>query len=84
MGIMKKKLEEKKSRWSDELPGVLWLYRTNAKTSTGETLFALAYGSKTVIPREIRAHTARIKWNSEDINNNELRHNLDAVDEMRD
>ncbi|XP_057803371.1 uncharacterized protein LOC131018675 [Salvia miltiorrhiza] len=44
MNTLKKRLEKAKGRWADELPGVLWSYRTTTRTSTGETPFSLAYG----------------------------------------
>ena len=37
-------VENLKGRWTNELPEVLWTYRTTARTSTGQTLFSLAYG----------------------------------------
>ncbi|XP_021843904.1 uncharacterized protein [Spinacia oleracea] len=42
---MKKKLDEAKGLWADELPNVLWSICTTAKNSTGETPFLLAYGA---------------------------------------
>lgn len=41
---IKKRLEEAKGRWPEKLPNVLWSYYTIARTSTGHTTFALAYG----------------------------------------
>ena len=35
INIIKRRLEKAKGLWADELPGVLWAYRTTAKTSTG-------------------------------------------------
>ena len=35
--INKTRLEGAKGIWPDELPSVLWAYRTTARTSTGET-----------------------------------------------
>ncbi|KAL2230406.1 UNVERIFIED_CONTAM: Gag-Pol polyprotein [Sesamum indicum] len=49
---LKARLSSKKE-WSDDLPGVLWAYRTTPRTSTGETPFSLVYGSEAVIPAEI-------------------------------
>ena len=43
-------LQGAKGVWPDELPGVLWAYRTTVRTPTGETPFKLAYGSEAVIP----------------------------------
>ena len=38
---------------SDELPGVLWAYRTIVTTSIRETLSKLTYGNETVIPAKV-------------------------------
>ena len=50
---LKKKLKQAKGKWVEELPGVLWAYRTTPRRSTGNTPFALAYGMDVVIPTEI-------------------------------
>ena len=47
---LKKRLEQAKGKWVEELPGVLWAYRTTPGRPTGNTPFALAYGMDTVIP----------------------------------
>ncbi|CAL1392604.1 unnamed protein product [Linum trigynum] len=41
-----------KGKWVEELPNVLWAHRKTYKTVTGETPFALTYGSEAVIPVE--------------------------------
>ena len=46
-------LEKAKGMWVDELPGVLWAYRTTPRRLTGTTPFALTYGMDAVIPTEI-------------------------------
>ena len=51
--IIKTQLEGAKGVWLDELPGVLWAYRTTVRTPTGETPFKLAYGSEAIIPVEV-------------------------------
>ena len=51
--IIKTWLEGAKGVWPDELPGVLWVYKTTVRTLTGETPFKLAYGSEVVIPTEV-------------------------------
>nr|XP_025703596.1 uncharacterized protein LOC112805422 [Arachis hypogaea] len=50
----KKRLDNKKSAWANELASVLWSYRTTEQSSTKETLFRLTYGLDAVIPVEIR------------------------------
>ncbi|XP_050256151.1 uncharacterized protein LOC126701813 [Quercus robur] len=51
--IIKTRLERAKGIWPDELPSILWAYRTTARTLTGEIPFRLAYGTETVIPAEV-------------------------------
>ena len=58
--IIKTRLERAKEVWPDELPGVLWAYRTTVRTPTGETPFKLAYGSETVIPAEVHMANHRV------------------------
>ena len=59
--IIKTRLEGAKGVWPDELPGVLWAYRTTVRTPTGETPFKLAYGSEAVIPEEIHMTSHRVR-----------------------
>ena len=42
--IIKARLVGVKGVWPEELPIVLWAYRTTARTRTGETPFNLTYG----------------------------------------
>ena len=57
--IIKTKLDDAKSTWPEELPNVLWAYRTTARTPTGETPFKLTYGTVVVIPVEIGVTSVR-------------------------
>ncbi len=50
---IKKRLEEAKGRWVEELPSVMWTHRTMRRRLTGETPFALAYSVEAVIPLEV-------------------------------
>ncbi|XP_050229324.1 uncharacterized protein LOC126678470 [Mercurialis annua] len=80
---LKRRLDECKGRWVEELYSVLWNYRTTPRESTGETPFALAYGTEAVIPVEIGAPTPRTEDNQLNLEENEaeLRNNLDLLDE---
>ena len=71
--IIKVRLEGAKGVWLDELPSVLWAYRTTARTPTGETPFNLIYGTEAVIP------IVRREFFSED----QLKLSLDCLDEVR-
>ena len=58
--IIKTRLEGAKGVWLDELPGVLWAYRTTVRTPIGETPFKLAYGSEAVILAEVHVAKNRV------------------------
>lgn len=50
---LKKNLEEHKYLWAEELPNVLWAYRTDTRKPTGESPFRLTYGTEALVPVEI-------------------------------
>ena len=81
--IIKTRLEGAKGIWPDELPSVLWVYRTTARTPTGETPFRLAYGADVVIPAEVGLTSYRVENYTEDKNEKAMRLQLDLVDEVR-
>ncbi|XP_023875869.2 uncharacterized protein LOC111988312 [Quercus suber] len=68
----------------EELPGVLWSYRTTARTPTGETPFSLTYGTEAVIPVKVGLTTLRREFFDEQSNDNQLKMHLDCLDEVRD
>ena len=59
--IIKTWLEGAKGIWPDELPDVLWAYRTTVRIPTGETSFKLAYGSEAIILAEVHMASHRVK-----------------------
>ena len=81
--IIKTRLEGAKGIWPDELPSVLWVYRTTARTPTGETPFRLAYGADVVSPAEVGLTSYRVENYTEDKNEKAMRLQLDLVDEVR-
>ena len=83
MKIIKTRLEGAKGIWPDELPSVLWAYRTTVRTPTGETPFKLAYGSEAVILAEVHMASHRVKGYEVEENEVQLRLNLDLIDEVR-
>ena len=69
--IIKTCLEGTKGVWPDELPSVLWAYRTTVRTPIEETPFKLAHGSEAVIPAEVHmANHKVLKYQDEEIKNN--------------
>ena len=66
--MIKTRLEGAKGLWPEELPNILWAYKTTTRTPTGETPFRLAYGIEAVIPVEIGLTTWRTSHHDEDSN----------------
>ena len=83
MKINKTRLEEAKGVWLDELPGILWAYKMMVRIPMGETPFKLAYGSEAVIPTEVHIARHRVKRYPDKDNEEQLRLNLDLIDEVR-
>ena len=83
MKIIKTRLEGAKGVWPDELPGVLWAYRTTMRTHTRETPFKLAYGSEVFIPAEVHIANHKVMKYQDKENEEQLCLNLDLIDEVR-
>lgn len=82
--IIKSRLVGVKGAWPKELPGVLWAYRTTARTPTGETPFNLTYGTEAVILVKVGLTSIKRYFFDDEGNNDQLRLNLDYVDEVRE
>ena len=54
------------------------------RTPTKETPFNLTYGTKAIISVEVGLTSLRREFFDEQDNNDQLKHNLDLVDEVRD
>ncbi|GKC91360.1 reverse transcriptase domain-containing protein, partial [Tanacetum coccineum] len=81
---IKARLGEGNKNWLEELPHVLWAYRTMIKSSNDDTPFSLTYGTEVVIPAEIRMPTYRTAVVDAVHNDEELRLNLDLLEERRE
>ncbi|RVW97024.1 hypothetical protein CK203_032400 [Vitis vinifera] len=64
-------------KWVEELPGVLWAYRTTPERPTGTIHFALAYGMEAIIPTEIGMPTAKTVIQGQRNENQELERHSD-------
>ena len=82
--LIKAQLEGAKGVWPKEFPGVLWAYRTTARTPTEETPFKLAFGTEAVIPAKIGDSSLRQAHFDKGTNNDELRLNLDCLAGVKD
>ncbi|XXG49634.1 hypothetical protein AAC387_Pa02g3763 [Persea americana] len=81
---LKKRLDRAKGRWAEELPSVLWEYRTTPRRSTSTTPFSLAYGMEVVIPFEVGLPTLRYELFDQSQNDVNLALELDLAEERRD
>lgn len=55
-------MKSKRSMEKLELPTELWAYWTIPHSSTGQSSFALLYGSKAVLPIELNKETLRVDF----------------------
>ncbi|XP_024015869.1 uncharacterized protein LOC112089125 [Eutrema salsugineum] len=80
------RLDAKKGRWADELEGVLWSHRTTPRRATGETPFALVYGSECIIPPEVDfpGIRRRVLPGQEGLNHLMMLDELDLINKKRD
>ena len=83
MLALKKCLHSAKGKWVEELPGVLWAYKTTSQRPTRESPFALTYVMKAIIPTEIGMPTIRTEIPEEE-NTEALIKDLDTTDELRE
>ena len=81
---LKKRLDNSKGRWAEELLSMLWAYRTIPQRSTGKTHFWMTYGAEAVIPVETRLPTSRTNVFQVGENGRLLCKHLDLIEESRD
>ncbi|GKE58234.1 reverse transcriptase domain-containing protein, partial [Tanacetum coccineum] len=78
---IKARLSKGNKNWIEDLPHDLWAHRKMINSSHDDTPFSLTYGTKAVIPAEIRMptyHTAAVDAAHNDA---ELHLNLDLLEE---
>ena len=68
----------------EELPPVLWAYRTTHRRSTEETPFSMFYGAEAVIPIETGFSTLRIQSFNSSNDDKLLERSLDLIEERRE
>ena len=80
---LKKRLYSAKGKWVDELPEVLWAYRTTARQPTGISFFALTYRMEAIVSTKIGMPTFRTDL-PEQSNVETMIKDLDMADELRE
>ena len=81
---LKKRLDDAKGRWVEELPHVLWAYRTMPRRSTRETPFTMTYEAEVVISLEANFPTLRTNSVTPSGNDELLGESLNLIEERRD
>ena len=81
---LKKRLDDAKGKWVEELPHVLWTYRTTPHRSTGETLFSMTYRAEAVISLETGFPMTRTSSFNPNDNDEQLIRSLDLIEEKRE
>ena len=84
MNGLKKRLDDAKEKWVEELPTVLWTYHITPRRSTGETPFSMTYGVEVVIPLETGFPTLRTSSFTPSINDGLLEKTLDLIEERKE
>ncbi|KAK9208629.1 hypothetical protein WN944_000988 [Citrus x changshan-huyou] len=59
---MEKKLESRKGRWLNELPNVLWTYRTSERRPARNSHYSLVYSAEAILPTKTTLPTLRSKF----------------------
>jgi hypothetical protein len=52
--IKKRLLDDKKGKWADQLPDVIWVLNTTEARAIGFTPFCLMYGPEAMTPQELK------------------------------
>ena len=84
MSGLKKSLDDTKGKWVEELPHVLWTYRTTPCKSTGQTPFSMTYKAEAVIPLETGFPTLRTSSFTPSSNDGLLEKSLNLIEEQRE
>ncbi|XP_075633417.1 uncharacterized protein LOC142605875 [Castanea sativa] len=80
---LKRRLDDAKGKCVEELPYVLWTYRTTLHRSIGETPFSMTYGADVVIPLETGFPMLKTNLFTPNNNDNLLEKSLDLIEERR-
>ena len=84
MSRLKKRLDDAKGKWVEELSHVLWTYKTTPRRSIRETPFSMSYGAEAVILLEIGFPTLRTNFFTPSSNDGLLEKSLDLIEERRE
>ena len=81
---IKARVDRLSGKKAEELPGILWGYRTTRRSSIEESPFRLAFGCEAVLPIELELLNIRVQSFDEMVNQVGLKAQLDALEEARE
>ena len=81
---LNKMLDDAKGKWVEELPHVLWTYKTTPRRSTRGTHFSMTYGTEAVIPLETGFPMSRTSSFNPRDNDEQLTKSLNLIEEKRE
>ena len=81
---LKKRLDNAKGKWVEELSHVLWTYWTTPRRSTRETPFSMTYGAEAIIPLDTGFPILRTSSFTLSNNDRLLKESLDLIEERRE
>ena len=84
MNGLKKRLDDVKGKWVEELSHVLWTYRTTPRRSIKEMPFSMMYGTEAVIPLKTRFPMLRTSSFTPSNNDKLIGKSLDLIEEQRE
>jgi hypothetical protein len=61
LGIKKCLYDQKKGKWTNELPKVIWSHNTTVSRATSFTPFRLLFGIEVMTPEEIKNESMRVQ-----------------------
>ena len=81
---LRKRLDNAKGRWPEELVEVLWAYICAPQSTTNKSLFSLVYGVDAMIPVEIGEPSLHRELYDPVQNHENMSTNLDLLPELRE
>ena len=82
--LIKTQLEGAKEVWPEELPSILWAYKTTVRIPTGEMPFRMTFRIEAVILVEVGITTFHTAIHDDQKNDEHIRLDLDLVDEVHE
>lgn len=77
-------MDNAKSDWVEELPNIVWSYRTTPRKETGKSPFSLCFGLEALILAEVRCSNLRNNNFNLEHNDQLLRENLILIDNNKE